>query len=117
MGKNKGQCRHDRIVDQLEDLLMRDNDYRIWQFLEYNKSDHFVRDVVRRGTRGKAISTIGEIDLLRRMDDYWEFYEIKSHYSNKSRKCAANQYARFREQFKRDNVVGYLYCGHRIQLL
>lgn len=100
--KSKGQKRHDNLVFTLEECLEETEEYdKIKLFFDYCRNGQ-----------------IGEVDLLAISEQIgfnspsiFDFYEVKSSYSNKTRRKAEEQFSRFKLAFPRNVRDGYMFWG------
>ena len=92
---------HDSLVMRLYNELRQVKDYdRFWKFMKYNRNGQ-----------------VGEVDLLMMFRNTYEFYEIKTTCSHRSKKIAQNQFDRYKLAFPEQHVLGYWYYGEKIHSL
>ena len=88
---------HNDLVKILQLKLYREEYYdRIQLFFEY----------CRHGQ-------VGEVDLLRMADGFWDFYEVKCKRTTKSVNKAHEQYDRFKLAYPNHINEGFLYTGNK----
>jgi RecB family endonuclease NucS len=103
--KSKSEKFHDSIVSRLENILTS-RGFDCQTHIEYSEKD-----------------SVGEIDLFAIDDSFppkYYFYEVKSHLSKDSLRCAKKQYKRYLRTYdlSRQDVQGFFYSseGRRIPL-
>lgn len=103
------RSKHDKIVLALQERLNKTT----------INGEEFYSDTIAFEEYGPTTRPKGEVDLQAYNNDYFLFFEIKSHHTRKNRKKAKEQLSRAEEyyvrEFNRKRTFKFYVAGKRIE--